>query len=132
MKKLLGIVVLGLLLCGNAYAKVLTLNCTDSNKIYEKSELKVDTKRKEMSLFNVYTDDYVKDAQPGPNSKMIFTEYRLIHFDGSYAIGERFFSYKGDNRISKLNVDLKNSKYQIFFIFGDGSESSTKIRQCKN
>jgi len=132
MKKFIRIIILTVILSSNAYAKIFSLNCTDSNDIYDKSELKVDTKKKEMILFNVFTDDYVKNAQPGPISKMSFSEYRLIHFDGSYAIGERFFSYQGENRSAKLNVDIKNSKYQIFFTYGDGSQGSTKIRQCKN
>ena len=46
MKKLLGIVVLGLFLSGNAYSKIISLNCDNSDKIFEKSEIKIDTKKK--------------------------------------------------------------------------------------
>lgn len=134
MKKLLEIVVLCLFLSGNAYSKIISLNCDNSDKIFEKSEIKIDTKKKEITLFNVYTDEYVKNSTSLSGdaiSKMSLTEYSLIYFDKSYAIGERFFIYKDEKRSSKLNVDIKNSKYQIFFIYGDGSKGSTSIYQCK-
>ncbi len=46
MRKLLSIVVLGLLLSGNAYAKILTLNCDNADNNIEKEEIKIDTKKK--------------------------------------------------------------------------------------
>ena len=47
MKKFIRIIILTVILSSNAYAKIFSLNCTDSNDIYDKSELKVDTKKKE-------------------------------------------------------------------------------------
>ncbi len=85
-----------------------------------------------MSSFTVHTDQFVKNASPGPIPKIQFIEYKLIYFNGDYAIGERFFTYGNENRSSNLNVDLNKANYQIFFTFGDGSKGSTKIRQCKN
>jgi hypothetical protein len=131
MKKLLGIVVLGLLLSGNAYAKILTLNCDNAYNVIEKEEIKIDTKKKELTTFTVHTDEFVKNASPGPLPNIQFLEYKLIYFNGNYAIGERSFMYGNEKRRSNLNVDLNKANYQIFFFFGDGSKGSTKVRQCK-
>jgi hypothetical protein len=131
MKKLLGIIVLGLLLSGNAFAKLIILNCDDSQSVIEKEEIKINTSTKMISLFTVYTDDWVKNAEPGPVPKMSMTEYKLIYFDEEFAIGQRFFKYKDENRKSELNLDLKKKTFQLFFTFGDGSKSGGSIYQCK-
>ena len=131
MKKLLGILVLGLLWCNVGFAKILILNCADASSAFEKKEIKIDTSLKIINLFDVFTDDWMKDSDPKPSSKMSIVKYNLIYFDGNYAKGQRFFVYQGENRKAEIDIDLKKKTEQTFFTYGDGYQSSGQLHKCK-
>ena len=132
MKKLLCIVVLGLLLSGNAFAKTIEIKCLKPHNSLEYSEFKIESRNKTIGLLTVLTDDWFENATPKPIKKITFTEYNLKFMNSEYAIGERFFTSEGEKRSATINIDLKKKQYQIYFTYGDGSEFSPGLKKCKN
>jgi len=136
MKKLLWILVLGLLWCNVGFAKILILNDCDlirSKNVYEKYDIKINTSSKTIQESRVYKDEWINSPDRYEAiSKISFAEFKLIYFDGNYAKGERYFTYKNQKRKSELNIDIKKKTIQNFFIFYPSEErSSTKILKCQ-
>jgi hypothetical protein len=133
MKKLLGIVFLGLLISVNALAKTIKIKCLKPHNALEYSEFKIESRNKTIGLLTVLTDDWFENATPKPTKKITFTEYNLEFMNSDYAIGKRFFTSEGENRSATINIDLKKKQYQIYFTYEDGSEEfSPGLMKCKN
>jgi len=96
MKKLLGIIVLGLLLSGNAYANALTMSCTDHKKLYlsgtdikyetidmiidQNGSIHITTYSKFVPLSEVFGDNFlkkVKALKTKKEKKELHTKTRL-------------------------------------------------------
>jgi len=136
MKKLLGILVIGLLWCNVGFAKILILNDCDfirSKNVYEKYDIKINTSSKTIQETRVYTDEWINSPdRTQAISKISLVKFNLIYFDGEYAKGERFFSHKGEKRKSELNIDIKNKTVQNFFTFYPSQErSASKVLKCQ-
>ena len=160
MKKLLGIVVLGLLLCGNAYAELITLtNCyqfkdqstVPGDKPLEFRNLKEQTAHREIFyedlLFTLDTvtevvtstmitkDSWIKSQLENNNyvwDKFAKATYKITDLGGNVATaeGEPSLTVKSN----KLDLDFVSNKVYrtIRFEYIDGSKySSSTIYQCK-
>ena len=136
MKKLLLMVILGLFLSNVGFAKILILKNCDferSKNVYEKYDIKINTSYKTINETRVYTDEWINSPdRTEAMSKISLSEFKLTFFDGDYAKGERFFTYRNQKRKSELNIDLKNKTIQNFFIFYPSQErSSSKLLKCR-
>jgi len=131
MKKLLGILVLGLLLSGNAYAKIITFNCGDLHAAWEKKEFEINTSSKVIKETSIWSDDWMKNATPKITSKISVLEYKLIYIDGKYAKGHRFFVYKGENRKTELEFNLNNKTYVSIATHGNDDPVPWAEQECK-
>ena len=93
MKKILGIMVLGLLLSGNAYAKIITFyNCASeqdnyvfNNKKYERYEIKINLSKKTKENIIIFTDDY---ANKQSQRKYNIYESKIDKIIDHFAINE--------------------------------------------
>ena len=130
MKKLLGILVLGLLLSGNAYAKKITLDCSGSSDAWEKKEFEINTSSKVIKEISIWNDDWMKNATPKITSRINVNIYELIYLDDKYAKGQRSFVYKGENRKAELEFNLNNKTYVYIRTHGNNDPMSIK-EKCK-
>ena len=130
MKKLLGIVVLGLFLSSNANSKIIVLKKCSLGDAYEKWNYKIDTSKSRITEVRVYSEKYLKNLkeQMKSQSKITVTEFKMKYFDPPYAKGERNFVEKGENRKSEIDINLDNKKILNTFTYGDGSKFSVDIK----
>ena len=130
MKKLLGIIVLSLLLSGNAYAKIITLNC-HFHAAWEKKEFKINSSSKIIKETSIWSDDWMKNATPKITSKIFVLEYKLIYLDDKYAKGERSFVNKGENRKTELEFNLNNKTFVYISTDGNNDPVAWKEQKCE-
>ena len=108
MKKLLMIIVLGLLLSGNAYAKEISFICQDLNKsgglLQEKDLYEI---RNNEVFADTYKIDDIKDLK----------------------ISDNIISYKRENSYHKFNL-LTGNSYSIFYESTGGA--TTLYAKCIN
>ena len=130
MKKLLSIMVLGLLLSGNAYAKIITLNC-HFHAAWEKKEFKINSSSKIIKETSIWSDDWMKNATPKISSKIFVLEYKLIYLDDKYAKGERSFVNKGENRKTELEFNLNNKTFVYISTDGNNDPVAWKEQKCE-
>ena len=128
MKKILGIIALSLLLCGNAYAKTTYLKkCFEhinnpdgkfDKKQYEQYYIKIDTIKMTLSIVNIHTDKYIKKR-----NAELKAQGRSVRVE-KVSVWEGPITYQ-DNNIVKIKgkgvVDLKKKKLTI----------GNLVRQCK-
>ena len=134
MKKLLGILVLGLLLSSNAYAEIILKNCGGSD--YEKNEIKIDKKSKKINTVYVYTDEFIKTHSYADDKSVInkinVAEFDLVYIDDSYAKGERTHLSK---RLWLLEIEIEISLKNkiVYYVFTEVvSDFQWKTRrECK-
>tara|TARA_B100001057_G_scaffold272178_1_gene272452 strand:+ start:152 stop:559 length:408 start_codon:yes stop_codon:yes gene_type:complete len=129
--KILGIVVLGLLLSGNAYAKKITFDCSGFSGAWEKKEFEINTSSKVIKEISIWSDDWMKTATPKITSKINVVIYELIYLDDKYAKGQRSFVYKDENRKSELEFNLNNKTYVNILTYGNSDPVSFKEEKCK-
>jgi len=121
MKKLLGIVVLGLLLSGNAYAEIITFtkcaiernNYIFDTESYERYELRFDTTAKTVTKIVEYTDKYIKKY--GELKHYVFEsklDYIVDHLAG------RSSSHNGET-LFKYVYDLEKKTYEAMDILAN-------------
>jgi hypothetical protein len=118
MKKLLSIIVLSLLLSGNAYAKIIILSkCFQTavanefdTEVYEKQYYKVDTNQKTLAHISVITDEWLKNSSS--KSKIIIEKYDLDYYDDDYVVGLD----KKQNKTFRYTLDLKKKIVEIYII----------------
>ena len=118
IRKLLGIIVLGLLLGGNANAEIITFtkcaiernNYIFDTEMYERYELRFDTTAKTMTKIVEYTDKYIKKY--GELKHYVFEsklDYIVDHLAGrsSSHNGETLFKYIYDLKKKTIeSVDI--------------------------
>ena len=121
MKKLLGIVVLGFLLGGNAYAEIITFtkcaiernNYIFDTESYERYELRFDTTAKTVTKIVEYTDKYIKKygelKHYVSESKL---DYIVDHLAG------RSSSHNGET-LFKYVYDLEKKTYEAMDILAN-------------
>jgi len=124
MKKLLGIVVLGLLLGGNAYAEIITFTkcAVETNNYifdtakFERYEFRFDTTAKTVTLIVERTDKHAKETN---EMKHFITEEKLDfivdHLAGRSAIhnGETLFKYIYDLKKKTIEEMDISDNYKI-------------------
>ena len=131
MKKILVIVVLGLLLSGNAYAEVITLHkCRDSrdkkmDPKLEKNYFVIDLKDKKLTAVSVYTDKHYlqmqKKSEEYPELKDTFlvkkslvTEDVIYYADENIVKARAIETFKdGIKAHTERDVDLKTFKVYL-------------------
>jgi hypothetical protein len=130
MIKILKIVVFSLLLSGNAYAKIITLNC-HFHAAWEKKEFKINSSSKIIKETSIWSDDWMKTATPKITSKIFVLEYKLIYLDDKYAKGERSFVYKGENRKTELEFNLNNKTFVYISTEGNNDPVAWNEQKCE-
>ena len=98
MKKLLGIAVLGLLWCSNAYAKVYVFENCQSLTMYkgkfEKLTYILDTNKRTFNIIWKIKDEY-KNDHPQPIGNSLFKNVKIDKTTVVYGDGSKF-NYNGD------------------------------------
>ena len=122
--------VLTLLLSGNAYAKIITLNC-HFHAAWEKKEFKINSSSKIIKETSIWSDDWMKNATPKVSSKIFVLEYKLIYLDDKYAKGERSFVNKGENRKTELEFNLNNKTFVYISTDGNNDPVAWKEQKCE-
>ena len=122
--------VLVLLLSGNAYAKIITLNC-HFHAAWEKKEFKINSSSKIIKETSIWSDDWMKNATPKISSKIFVLEYKLIYLDDKYAKGERSFVNKGENRKTELEFNLNNKTFVYISTDGNNDPVAWKEQKCE-
>jgi hypothetical protein len=130
MKKLLGILVLGLFFSSNVYSKIITLNC-HFHAAWEKKEFKINSSSKIIKETSIWSDDWMKNATPKISSKIFVLEYKLIYLDDKYAKGERSFVNKGENRKTELEFNLNNKTFVYISTDGNNDPVAWKEQKCE-
>ena len=121
MTKLLGIIVLGFLLGGNAYAEIITFtkcaiernNYIFDTESYERYELRFDTTAKTVTKIVEYTDKYIKKY--GELKHYVFEsklDYIVDHLAG------RSSSHNGET-LFKYVYDLEKKTYEAMDILAN-------------
>ena len=130
MKKLLGILVLGLLLSGNANAKIIKLEKCDLGYEYEKWNYKIDTFKSEITEVRIKTKKYLENLkkQNDTAAKISVVVFRMIYFEAPYIKGVRDFVEKGEKRKSEIDINLNDKLIINTFTYGDGSKFSYEIK----
>ena len=119
MKKLLGIIVLGLLLSGNAYAEITIKQChRDYQDKFEKQKMEawyflineskktINNVRKYKKSFVKKTNDkYKSEGNPYRMKRIYISEYKLIYMDDDYA--------KGESEFIDIIIDLNDKTVQM-------------------
>ena len=111
MKKLLGILVLGLLWCNVASAKIIIFEkCGFGKKkfekaVFEKNQYKIDTSKNKVNWIRIHKDSYLKSKDGKGTPKVQISTYDIKYFDDEYVIAE------GD--IMKITLLLKTRLVQI-------------------
>ena len=127
MKKLLGILVLGLLFSGNSYAKTITLHkCVDIEdniSSYEKNYYTINLKKKEITHVLVYSDKSFKAMREAfekePELKDSLTSIQKINTSKTYIYfnDENYIRSKEQNLFSdaleKINIDIDLKKLRV-------------------
>ena len=130
MKKLLGIVVLGLLLSGNAYAEVIKYNCTGANYDYVKWEIDFSTNtfsEEAAAGGKKWDKSYSKIISYDQNS--LISEFKhknkIYRNKFNYATNQTFESITTGN-IANFNCNFDRAKLNNFLKskFGNSSSSS--------
>ena len=142
MKKLLGIVVLSLLLCGNAYSEIIEFskcaherdNFKFRTDLYEKKSYLIDLSKSRVELVTVLTDSYFKklkekhsDYSGQPKYIVVkekidsYNEYVVVSLKGA----------KSDSIYSEKIFDLKSKKIQHSFIYKDPKRNDVSLWQCQ-
>ena len=132
MKKLLGIIVLGLLLGGNAYSKIIILKKCSLGQEYEKWNYKINTISNEIIEVRILSEKYLERLKKENkyDSKISVLKFFLIYYEPPYAKGSRSFETQGENRTSEIDINLNDKTIINTFIYSDGSKFSSTIR-CK-
>ena len=158
MKKLLGIIVLGLLLGGNAYAKLITLKkCYTTKfkssddrviKIYKSfaEEQKIvnsmddqlytlDTESKTITYTIVWSENAIENHAKYYNGilpKIHKTIYKIIDLGGNFATAIPA-EKDGWVKEEKINVDFENSKVYLYITsdLGAGMTTVSRTEQCQ-
>ena len=126
MKKLLGIVVLGLLFGGSAYAKTFTFSkCANqmSNFIFqptkfEKFERVIDTKAQTVTVTTIFTDEHYqellnkKNIAPG-QPKYYFQKDKIDFFNEQIVKTTRVENYSKSQVVREAIYDLETKIIQI-------------------
>ena len=124
--------VLGLLLSGNAYAKIIILKKCSLGEEYEKWNYKINTISNEIIEVRILTEKYLerskKEGKYDP--KISVTNFFLTYYERPYAKGSRNFEIQGENRTSEIDINLNDKTIINTFTYGDGSKFSSTIR-CK-
>ena len=127
MKKLVGIVVLGLLWCNVVSAKIIKLQkCYDTKQTtgvfehwrFEKHEFVIDTNKEILTELYVYTDKEVKlieertkTLKGPPTEKINIKNYKITYMDDNYV--KALEESKNKTSWSAYTVDLK--KLEVHF-----------------
>ena len=133
MKKLLTIVVLGLVWCGNVNAKIILFKNCAEKKDYEKWEYKINTYKKNIQHIRIYTDNYLKylkETKQSSGAKITKIEYFIDYYNSPYLKGVRNFVHKSEKRKEELDFILNNKIIIQTFTYGDGSTLSAEM-QCE-
>ena len=132
IKKLLGIVVLGLLLSGNAYSKIIILKKCSLGQEYEKWNYKINTISNEIIEVRILSEKYLEKLKKEKkyDPKISVSNFFLIYYEPPYAKGSRSFETQGENRTSEIDINLNDKTIINTFIYSDGSKFSSTIR-CK-
>ena len=161
MKKLLGIVVLGLLLSGNAYAKTITFNkCYTSyfsaenksdpsknytgghaefdEKQYEKRDYIIDLKNNRINTVGIYQDTYLKSQHEKNKHKTFYLKLKKIVNPRQYNIvyiDEKYIKAEKINKTigkSILTVNLEKKEFEEHTDFRTQSgQTMTKVVICE-
>jgi hypothetical protein len=131
MKKLLGILVLGLLLSGNAYAeKIIFSDCASKKdnfifnpKIWEKNEIIIDTSKKTVSRILIKSDEFLK-TEKDAEKYFIFGPDKLDAIIEGYAVRELYLD--GELKVKKT-YDLEKKTYESI----DLQNNTKYINKCK-
>ena len=161
MKKLLGIVVLGLLWCNTSYAELITLTkCfyTDFNEKssygiesfsyknfneqkadpgvpYENKLVTLDTVVETITITIIYKDSFIQRMRELGTMLPKYKKYiyRVVDLGGNVATGD-LIDHEGVNTITdRIDVDFVSNKvYGVrHIIVGDGEIKNTSTQQCK-
>jgi hypothetical protein len=161
MKKLLGIIVLGLMLCNTSYAELITLTkCfyTDFNEKssygiesfsyknfneqkadrgvpYENKLVTLDTVVETITITIIYKDSFIKRMREVDTILPKYKKYiyRVVDLGGNVATGD-LIDHEGVNTITdRIDVDFVSNKvYGVRHIkVGDGEIKNTSTEQCK-
>ena len=140
MKKLLTIVVLGLLINGNAYTKIIELKkCSTSNqpfnpKNYINVGFKIDTNKSILQRVRIMTDSYYEDQKKefmkefGNTiglEKFSIWDFNIEYFDDRFVKAKR--KYSGNDMEATWEIDLKNKTA----LFKRMAKSSGTLWKCK-
>jgi|TARA_B100000795_G_scaffold38877_1_gene25602 hypothetical protein len=91
MKKLLGIIVLGLLLSGNAFSEIIRLKCTLKS---QDTQMRDDISEREPSYYNLDTND----------TDSIITDSHISFYDASSIVDTHYLSYDRINRFDGSHI----------------------------
>ena len=151
MKKLLALIILGLLWGNSSYAKNITLNkCKDTeydSLMYEKYYYIIDLKKKEITNVVVYDDKYFKEQRGAfakdpvlkkqlNEFKKINTSKTTIYFnDKNYIKSKSKKNYSNAIEKTEIDIDLKErrvfTRYNLFNkIKQETSLDSSSEYQC--
>ena len=117
MKKLLGIIVLGLLWCNVSVAEIIKFEkCGFGKKKFEterfeKHQYKIDTSKNKVNWIRIHKDSFLKSEDGKGTPKVEITTYDIKYFDDEYVVAE------GDTM--KITLLLKTRLVQI-----EGRESA--------
>jgi len=144
MKKLLGIVVLGLLLSGNGYAEIITFSkCAHErhdfkfqSNIYKKSMRIIDTDKKIISSTTIFTDEHFKKIfeRNSEERQYYFGETKIDTFNEYIVKTKRETKINNIVDIAEHIYDLEEKKIQITSsLYRDGNHQYTEISfiQCQ-
>jgi len=131
MKKLLGIVVLGLLFCNVSYAeKIIFSDCASKKdnfifnpKIWEKNEIIIDTSKKTVSRILIKSDEFLK-TEKDAEKYFIFGPDKLDAIIEGYAVRELYLD--GELKV-KMTYDLEKKTYESI----DLQNNTKYINKCK-
>jgi hypothetical protein len=119
MKKLLGIIVLGLLLSANAYAEITIKKChRDYQDKFEKQKMEawyflINESKKTINNVRKYKKSFVKKTNDKYKSegnsyrmnRIYISEYKLTYMDDDYA--------KGESEFIDIIIDLNDKTVQL-------------------
>ena len=144
MKKLLGILVLGLLLGGNVYAEIITFSkCAHErhdfkfqSNIYKKSMRIIDTDKKIISFTTIFTDEHFKKIfeRNSEERQYYFEETKIHSFNEHIVKTKREIEINNMIDSNESIYDLKKKKIQLTNSFyRDGNHEYTEISfiQCQ-
>ena len=160
MKKFLGILVLGLLLSGNAYAKTTifekcyvshysSLNYSDpslntkgghskyNEKKFERRDFIIDLKNNRINRVGIYQDTYLKSFHEENKDKPFYIKLRKIINPSQYNIvyiDEKYIkAEKVNDLVGKitLTVNLEKKEIEEYMLYSKLGNSITSIYKCE-